>query len=312
MTVRPYIQIARIDHWFKNVFMFPGIVLAFLFIKPGLDMNTVVRLVVGFLAVCLIASANYVINEILDAPYDKNHPVKKNRPVPSGQVKVPLALLEFGLLILAGLGLSLLINVPFLISNASLLLMGLVYNLPPVRTKDVPYVDVLSESVNNPIRLLLGWYSATPMLFPPLSIIVAYWMLGAFFMAAKRVGEHRDLKDHETIRIYRKSLSRYTQDKLIISMFFYASFFSFMSAIFLIRYKFELILLTPFFSALIGEYIRLAYLPHSPAQYPEKLYRQKRLMALCFLISVLFVVLLYVRIPWLNRFFDPMYKNLTQ
>jgi decaprenyl-phosphate phosphoribosyltransferase len=310
MAVRPYVQIARTDHWFKNVFMFPGTVLAFLFIRPGFDAGAAIRLVVGFLAVCLIASANYVINEILDAPYDKNHPVKKNRPVPSGQVKIPLAYLEFALLILAGSSLSLCVNLPFLVSNLSLLFMGLVYNVPPVRTKDVPYLDVLSESVNNPIRLLLGWYSATPLLFPPLSIIVAYWMLGAFFMAAKRVGEHRELKDHETIRVYRKSLSRYTQDKLIISMFFYASFFSFMSAIFLIRYKFELILLAPFFSALIGEYIRLAYLPGSPAQYPEKLYRQKRLMALCVMISVLFVVLLVVRIPWLDRVFDPMYKSL--
>jgi 4-hydroxybenzoate polyprenyltransferase len=310
MSLRPYIQIARVDHWFKNVFMFPGIVLAILFIRPHLDAALAAKMLVGLLAVCLAASANYVINEILDAPFDKNHPVKKSRPIPSGKINAERAYGEYGLLVVLASALSLAVNIPFLLSNLSLLFMGLVYNLPPVRTKDVPYLDVLSESVNNPIRLLLGWFSVTPLLFPPASIVAAYWMLGAFFMAAKRVGEHRELKDAKTIRTYRSSLGRYTQDKLIISMFFYASLFSFMSAVFLIRYKFELILLMPFFSALVGEYIRLTYLPDSPAQYPEKLYKQKRLMALCVLIAVLFVVLLVVRIPWLDRLFDPMYKKM--
>jgi decaprenyl-phosphate phosphoribosyltransferase len=310
MALRPYIQIARIDHWFKNAFMFPGIVLAFLFVRPGFGASAVLRMLAGILAVCLIASANYVINEILDAPFDKKHPVKRRRPIPSGKADIHKAYWEYGLLVVLGSLLSWTINTPFLLSNMSLLFMGLVYNLPPMRTKDVPYLDVLSESINNPIRLLLGWYCVTPLLFPPLSIVAAYWMLGAFFMAAKRVGEHRELKDARTIRTYRSSLARYTQDRLIISMFFYASLFSFMSAVFLIRYKFELILLMPFFSALVGEYIRLTYQPDSPAQYPEKLYRQKRLMALCVLIAVLFVVLLVVRLPWLDRLFDPMYKKM--
>jgi len=35
--------------------------------------------------------------------------------------------------------------------------MGLAYNVPPVRLKGWPYLDVLSESINNPIRLALGW-----------------------------------------------------------------------------------------------------------------------------------------------------------
>jgi decaprenyl-phosphate phosphoribosyltransferase len=308
MALRPYVQIARVDHWFKNVFMFPGTILAFLFIRPGLDVRMGFRMAVALLAVCLIASANYVINEILDAPFDKKHPVKKLRPVPSGKIKIPLALLEYAALILAGMVLSLAVNIPFVLVNASLLLMGILYNLPPIRTKDIPYLDVLSESVNNAIRLLLGWYAVTPLLLPPLSIIIAYWMLGAFFMASKRVGECRYLSDNRTIREYRKSLSYYTQERLTISMFFYASFFSFMSAVFLIRYKFDLILLMPFFSALLGEYMRLTYLPDSPSQYPEKLYKQKRLMALCASITVLFVVLLYVRMDWLSRLFDPMYK----
>ena len=39
--------------------------------------------------------------------------------------------------------------------------MGCVYNIPPVRSKDLPYVDVLSEAINNPIRMLAGWFIVT-------------------------------------------------------------------------------------------------------------------------------------------------------
>src|SRR3954470_3077615 len=91
-TIRGHIQIARIDHWFKNVFVLPGVIAAI-----GVDaaaasaMGLWLGFVMGMASVCLIASSNYVINEVRDAPSDLSHPVKRNRPVPSGRVSVPLA-----------------------------------------------------------------------------------------------------------------------------------------------------------------------------------------------------------------------------
>src|SRR5215510_5235233 len=85
-TLRGHIQIARIDHWFKNVFVLPGIVAAI-----GVDPTTVrsglaTRIIIGLVSVCLVASSNYVVNEVLDAKHDLSHPVKSKRPVPSGLV----------------------------------------------------------------------------------------------------------------------------------------------------------------------------------------------------------------------------------
>src|SRR5437764_13284383 len=81
-----YISIARPDHWLKNVFMLIGVVLA-CFYQPvlfwGFDSR---RLLIGFLTTCLVASSNYVLNEILDAPTDEKHPHKPTRPIPSGRV----------------------------------------------------------------------------------------------------------------------------------------------------------------------------------------------------------------------------------
>jgi len=72
----PYIQIARVDHWFKNVFMLLGVLLAF-FYEPALfTWAGVLQIGGALLATCLIASSNYVLNELLDAPSDRFHPVK--------------------------------------------------------------------------------------------------------------------------------------------------------------------------------------------------------------------------------------------
>jgi hypothetical protein len=188
--------------------------------------------------------------------------------------------------------------------------MGLVYNVPPVRTKDVPILDVLSESINNPIRLLLGWFLITPLVLPPLSALIAYWMLGAFFMAAKRLAEWRELGDLQIIERYRKSLARYTPERLITSMVFYASMFSFVVAIFVVRYRFEFLLLVIPMGILLAEYMRLSFLPHSPVQYPERLYKQKRLMAICVFSVITFFLLLQIDVPILKEIFYPGFVQI--
>jgi len=52
--------------------------------------------------------------------------------------------------------------------------MGMCYNIPPIRTKKKVYLDVISESINNPIRLVLGWFIITSAIYPPSSLLFAY------------------------------------------------------------------------------------------------------------------------------------------
>ena len=144
-----YIKIARPDHWVKNAFIFPGIAIALLLTDYTFSTDTIVKFVAGFFATCFIASANYVINEWLDAEFDKFHPTKKYRPVVSENMKFSLVMLEYVICIAIGIGLSLLVNTPFLLMEVWLLVMGVLYNVKPIRTKDIPYLDVISESVNN-------------------------------------------------------------------------------------------------------------------------------------------------------------------
>src|SRR5690348_14041134 len=76
-----YLRIARPDHWIKNIFVLPGIALAIGVVKGGhVSVADGVATLVGLLSVCLTASANYVINEFLDAATDRFHPLKRSRP----------------------------------------------------------------------------------------------------------------------------------------------------------------------------------------------------------------------------------------
>lgn len=306
MPILPYLQIARPDHWFKNIFMVPGILLAFFF-QPDLAVADVWMLaLLGIFATCLVASANYVLNEILDAPFDQFHPSKHTRPIPSGRATIPLAWIWWVGLTATGLTLSFAVSPPFGWTAVMLWVMGMLYNIPPLRLKDRMYGDVLSESVNNPIRLALGWYAVGGLAAPPLSVIIAYWMFGAFLMAAKRFAEFREMADPERAAKYRKSFASYTEENLTVSIFYYATLFALMGGFFIARYRFELILSAPIVAYAMAYYMHLAYKPNSPVQQPEQLFRQKKLMAIVCVAFLACSLLLFINLPDIQSWFDPL------
>lgn len=305
--IKPYIQIARPDHWFKNVFVLPGVVFAVYDTPDLLTWQILPSLLLALFSTCLVASSNYVINEILDAPTDISHPVKKNRPIPSGIVNLKVAYAEWIILGLIGLVIGWYVNLFFFLTLFSLMIMGFLYNIPPIRLKDVPYLDVLSESVNNPIRLLLGWFVVNTAYPPTLSLVMAYWMIGAFFMATKRYAEYNNIDDPLVAASYRKSFSYYNHYRLLLSMVYYSSAFSLFFGIFIVRYRMELILSVPFLAGFIPIYMRLGFWENSPAQSPENLFKQRGLVLYCSFCLILLLSLLFIDIPIVDKLFRPIH-----
>jgi decaprenyl-phosphate phosphoribosyltransferase len=306
--LKPYISISRPDHWFKNVFMLPGIILAVFDERELFGWSMVPQLLVAILAVCLVASSNYVINEILDAPKDRNHPVKRMRPIPAGKVRLPIAYAEWILLGVFGLLIASIVNTAFFVSACLLLVMGILYNVPPVRLKDIAYLDVLSESVNNPLRLMLGWYATGNQNVIMISLIMSYWMLGAFLMAVKRYAEFLFIGSKEVAVSYRKSFSHYTRNRLLTSIIYYATAFGLFSGIFIVRYHMELILSVPFVAGFISYYLHIGFYENSPVQYPEKLYKIKPFMVYTTFCFVIVTALLFVDIAAIGKFFNRYMK----
>jgi decaprenyl-phosphate phosphoribosyltransferase len=309
--LRAHLAIARLDHSIKNLFVLPGVIVP-LSVYPSLfTPHLFITLLLAFAAVTLIACSNYVINEVLDAPFDRLHPTKRNRPAARGLVNIPAAYVQWLLMMVAGIAIGLTISRMFALVALILWIMGCLYNFPPVRTKDVPYLDVLTESINNPLRMLLGWYAVTSVLVPPVSLLIAYWMLGCYFMGLKRFSELSEIGDRAVAGAYRASFKRYTPESLLVSVVFYASTAMLFLGAFIIRYRIELILGFPLVAFTMAIYLKLAFKHDSAVQNPEKLYREPLLMAAFTSTALVMGLLLFIRIPRLEMFFTPTLPSAT-
>lgn len=303
--MKNYIKIARPDHWVKNAFILPGVAIAILLTDFTFSYDVIVKFILGFFSTCFIASANYVINEWLDAEFDKYHPTKKYRPVVSENMKLSYVLVEYALLIVLGLVLAFCVNRLFTYMEIWLLIMGVLYNVKPVRTKDIPYLDVLSESINNMIRLLLGWFIITSAYQPPISILIGYWFAGAFLMATKRFAEYRMIGDPSVAGLYRKSFAYYTETSLLVSSFFYAMCATFFIGVFMIKYRMEYIIAMPFVFGLFCFYVYIAFKPDSAVQKPEKLYKEKSLLVYIAVLIAILAILTFVDLPMPSYWTNP-------
>jgi 4-hydroxybenzoate polyprenyltransferase len=303
VKLRACISIARFDHWTKNVFVLPGVIIPLTLGQAPVEAALLAKLVTGLLSVGLIASSNYTINELLDAPFDRVHPVKQFRPVPQGLVTTPVAYAQWLVLMIAGMAFATLISRGFTLTMAALWFMGCVYNLAPLRTKDLPYLDVLSESVNNPLRMLAGWFIVSTLV-PPFSLLMSYWMVGCYFMGLKRFSELREL-GLETAATYRRSFRFYTDRSLLVSVMFYAAAAMLFFGAFIIRYRVELVLSFPLVAMVMAIYFHMAFDENSAVQHPEYLYRQRALLAAVIACAIVMSVLVLVDIPWIYDTFSP-------
>ncbi len=298
-TLIDHIAMMRLDHATKHVFILPGMVLALL-LRGASTRLTLWPAIAGGLTAILIASANYVINEWLDRESDSHHPTKSTRPAVRRRMHGGSVWLHWALLTLAGLAVAASASRMMLVVALAFAAQGLVYNVQPLRSKDYPYLDVVTESVNNPLRLLLGWAMVDPTSLPPSSLILGYWFGGAFLMGAKRLSEYRDIvATHGKALLvrYRKSFAGYDEISLTASCFVYALVSAMCLAIFFIKYRVEYILVLPPIALLFGKYLAMSLRPASIAQKPERLFGEPGLMALVVVVVAIFALCTVVSIP---------------
>ncbi len=242
--------------------------------------------------------ANYVINEIADAPYDIHHPTKRNRPLVKGEIRlIPFSLLGFALTLSALIPAFLLFSASFFFSLLGLLVAGFIYNLKPVRTKDIPFLDAISESANNPIRFLIGWFALSPStVLPPLSLLICWWAFGNFLLVAKRLSEFRFLK--EKAGDYRASLRKYSKKSLLLGMTVSALVFFLTYFYFAFAFRFQsLFLFSPFLLFYFFLFLRKTIKEREVMEEPEQLLKNLKFALYTIFLSLLFVLSFFIDKP---------------
>jgi 4-hydroxybenzoate polyprenyltransferase len=201
--IGPLIKLLRPKQWAKNILVFA----APIFAAKITEQQGLTHALIAFVAMSLMSSATYIFNDIADVKRDREHPKKKNRPIASGAVPVPLAII-FGLLIGgAALGLAYSLNRSSLILLLVYAAMQVAYNL---FLKKIPIADVFTIAVGFILRAMLG---ATAVWVP-----ISGWLLfctGALALMlgfAKRRNEFILQGDSRTSS--RESLAGYSQGAL--------------------------------------------------------------------------------------------------
>lgn len=194
------IRLIRLKQWIKNLFLFAPLV----FSQNLFEGDYFSKVLIGFITFCFLASAVYILNDIADVENDRKHPIKKYRPIVSGEVKVPLAILLAVLLIFLVVVSAVNQNYKFNLALLSYLTVNIAYTY---KFKNVVLLDIFSIAFGFMIRIMAGAWIV--------NIEVSSWLilctlfLSLFLAITKRRSE-LTLVTEQQLNDTRKVLSDYS------------------------------------------------------------------------------------------------------
>ena len=192
------IKTMRPKQWVKNIFIFAALVFDVKLFVP----LYLVQTVAGFVLLCLISGAVYIINDLADVEKDRQHPRKRNRPLASGQLGTRPAIVAVILILLVVLPLGFLLNPAFGAILTGYLLLQIAYSF---WLKNAVIIDVLVIAVGFLLRVAAGAPLAEAELSPWLYICMT--LLALLIGFGKRRHELVLLK--ENANAHRQSLQEY-------------------------------------------------------------------------------------------------------
>lgn len=175
-----FARVLRISQWIKNLIVFTAIIFSGNLFEKQAFLNTSY----AFFVFCLLSSTSYVLNDIIDYPYDKKHRIKKFRPIASGEISIQQATFIVFIMSLISLFLSLVFSLPLFFLSLIFLLLHFFYSL---YLKKYPVIDIFTISLSFVIRsyvgvVVTGWYI-------PVWMMLTIFFLSLFMASVKRHAE---------------------------------------------------------------------------------------------------------------------------
>lgn len=200
--MRKYLKLIRVKHWLKNILIF----LPIFFSINILNLNYLKISSLAFIIFCLSSSIVYIINDIKDIEKDKNHPIKKYRPLASGKVTKNKAFII--LIVLIIMNLLLMTYLYININSVLVYLIPIIYIVINILysfiLKDIPIIDVGVIVLGFVLRVMYGGITTNIEVSKYLYLMIIF---GAFFLAfGKRRNEilKNGSKSRKSLNIYNK------------------------------------------------------------------------------------------------------------
>lgn len=196
-NIKVFARAMRLNQWMKNLIVFTAVI----FSGQLFNGYVVWQAFLSFCIFCLLSSTSYLLNDIIDYPYDRKHPVKRYRPIASGEISMQQATFAVFILTIASLLLSLLFSVSFFFLALCFILLHFFYSL---YLKKFPTVDIFSISFSFMLRAIGG--EVVTGYHIPIWLLLTIFFLSLFMATVKR---HAELTMHG--RETRESLYRYQE-----------------------------------------------------------------------------------------------------
>ena len=171
------LQLLRIKHWIKNLFLF----LPAFFGGVLIYEDNIISLLLSFFLFSLMSSSIYIINDIQDIEEDRNHPTKATRPIASSRISISLAKIIFIFLVIISLTGSFILNQSFFYVVLIYFITNIVYSLG---AKDYAILDIVLVSLGFLYRVIAGGIIASVVLSKWLFLLT--FLLALFIVLAKR------------------------------------------------------------------------------------------------------------------------------
>ncbi|MEI8067374.1 MAG: decaprenyl-phosphate phosphoribosyltransferase [Candidatus Shapirobacteria bacterium] len=216
--IKSYIQSLRPVQWIKNLNLFAAAILN----GQLTNFEVFSKSIFAFIVFCLLSSASYLINDLIDINKDRLHPTKKNRPLAHGDISESSAVFLAITLIFIGLSLSIFINFGFFLISILFIVLQLTYSF---LLKKKAILDIITIAASFILRAYAGEIATGYHL--PVWIMLTVIFLSLFIASGKRRSElfNTGVTTRSALKGYRKSLlSFYTTMFAVCTLITYAMF----------------------------------------------------------------------------------------
>jgi 4-hydroxybenzoate polyprenyltransferase len=196
----------RPKQWIKNLFVFAVLVFSRSLSNPQLLNKTLE----AFIIFCLLSSACYLVNDLVDTRYDRVHPTKSKRPIPSGRLPIGVAIIIASLLFAISLGWAFKISLPYFNVTLSYALLQLLYSF---LLKKILILDGLAIAAGFVLRMVAGAVVINMDISKWIYICTIF--LSLFIAFCKRRAEITALEEPELHRKTLQGYSPYLLDQMI-------------------------------------------------------------------------------------------------